>query len=64
MNFREWFQLFKKSLSEWQDDKALKLGAALSYYTVFSRTRVRGRGSTRLNPALGVLLVPDPLLRG
>jgi membrane protein len=26
----------KETLSEWRDDKALKLGAALSYYTVFS----------------------------
>jgi membrane protein len=36
MNTKEWFQLLKKSFSEWQEDKALKLGAALSYYTVFS----------------------------
>lgn len=30
------WQLAKKTLSEWKSDKALKLGASLSYYTIFS----------------------------
>ena len=28
--------LAKKTVQEWQEDNALRLGAALSYYTVFS----------------------------
>ena len=32
MNIREWFPLLKKSFSEWQDDKALKLGAYARKY--------------------------------
>ena len=28
--------LAKTTIREWMDDKALRLGAALSYYTIFS----------------------------
>ena len=34
--FRTAFQLFKQTATEWLDDKAPQLGAALAYYTVFS----------------------------
>jgi membrane protein len=30
------FQLFKETFSEWGNDKALRLGAALAYYSVFA----------------------------
>jgi membrane protein len=30
------FHLVKATIREWQEDKALRLGAALSYYTIFS----------------------------
>ena len=30
------FALFKQTASEWLEDKAPQLGAALAYYTVFS----------------------------
>jgi membrane protein len=30
------FQLLKQTATEWLDDKAPQLGAALAYYTVFS----------------------------
>src|SRR4051794_11117481 len=30
------FNLFKQTATEWLDDKAPQLGAALAYYTVFS----------------------------
>ena len=30
--------LAKNTIKEWQEDKALRLGAALSYYTIFSLT--------------------------
>jgi len=33
---REIFQLFKAAFDEWNEDKAPRLAAALSYYTVFS----------------------------
>jgi membrane protein len=33
---REIFQLFKEAFDEWNEDKAPRLAAALSYYTVFS----------------------------
>ena len=33
---REWWPLIKKSTSAWSDDYAPSMGAALSYYTVFS----------------------------
>ena len=33
---REWWPLVKKSASAWSDDYAPSMGAALSYYTVFS----------------------------
>lgn len=36
MNARDLFQLLKDSLSAWSEDKASRLAAALSYYTVFS----------------------------
>ncbi len=32
----ETFSLFKQTISEWSEDKAPQLGAALAYYTVFS----------------------------
>jgi membrane protein len=32
------WMLVKNTISEWQEDKALRLGAALSYYTIFSLT--------------------------
>jgi membrane protein len=31
-----YFGLFKQTFSEWLEDKAPQLGAALAYYTVFS----------------------------
>lgn len=33
---REIFRLFKDAFDEWNEDKAPRLAAALSYYTVFS----------------------------
>jgi len=36
MNAGEAFSVFKQAASEWVDDKATTLGAALAYYTVFS----------------------------
>lgn len=36
MNLRETFSLARATISEWLDDNSLTLGAALSYYTVFS----------------------------
>src|SRR4051812_32407582 len=34
--FGNWLALFKQTVTEWMDDKAPQLGAALAYYTVFS----------------------------
>src|SRR5436190_3057706 len=34
--FQTWWQLVKSSASSWIDDYAPSMGAALSYYTVFS----------------------------
>jgi len=34
--FSDSFGLFKQTFSEWLEDKAPQLGAALAYYTVFS----------------------------
>lgn len=31
-----WLRLLKRSLSNWMDDKALRLSAALAYYSIFS----------------------------
>ena len=41
MNFKaimnnRWLDLLKRSLSGWMDDKALRLSAALAYYSIFS----------------------------
>ena len=36
MNVKAGFNLIKESFQEWQKDGALDLGAALSYYTIFS----------------------------
>ncbi len=41
MNFRaimenRWLSLLKRALSGWMDDKALRLSAALAYYSIFS----------------------------
>lgn len=36
MNFNQFFQLVKKSVLAWIDDYAPSMGAAISYYTVFS----------------------------
>jgi len=35
-SWREWWQLVKASVSAWSDDYAPSMGAALSYYSVFS----------------------------
>jgi membrane protein len=35
---REWWALVKRAISAWSDDYAPSMGAALSYYTVFSLT--------------------------
>lgn len=34
--WKKYFKLFRLAASDWQKDNALRLGAALSYYTVFS----------------------------
>ncbi len=31
-----WLQMFKRTLSDWMEDKALRLSAALAYYSIFS----------------------------
>jgi len=36
MQAKSIFSLLKESFKEWQEDEALQLGAALSYYTIFS----------------------------
>ncbi|MEO6017347.1 MAG: YhjD/YihY/BrkB family envelope integrity protein, partial [Polaromonas sp.] len=36
MQFKHFFQLVKKSVTAWIDDYAPSMGAAISYYTVFS----------------------------
>ena len=36
LNFRILARLFKETFSNWMDDKAPRLGAALAYYTIFS----------------------------
>lgn len=36
MNFKNFFDLVKKSVNAWIDDYAPSMGAAISYYTVFS----------------------------
>ena len=36
LNFARVLELFKVTMSEWLEDKAPQLGAALAYYTVFS----------------------------
>lgn len=36
MNWRVMFDLLKTTFTEWQEDKASRLAAALAYYTVFS----------------------------
>ena len=36
MQFKHFFQLVKKSVNAWVDDYAPSMGAAISYYTVFS----------------------------
>jgi membrane protein len=36
VGFRDMGSLLKETFSEWQQDNALRLGAALAYYTVFS----------------------------
>jgi len=36
MNFKHFYQLVKKSVMAWIDDYAPSMGAAISYYTVFS----------------------------
>src|SRR6187397_2217062 len=35
-SFAEWWQLVKRAAAAWKDDYAPSMGAALSYYTVFS----------------------------
>lgn len=36
MKIQRWWQLVKDTASEWLEDKAPRLGAALAYYTIFS----------------------------
>ena len=36
LSWRDWFELVKRTGSAWSDDYAPSMGAALSYYTVFS----------------------------
>jgi len=36
MNFKLYWDVLKQIIDEWSEDKAPKLGAALSYYTIFS----------------------------
>ena len=36
MNLRSWYALARESVSAWSDDYAPSMGAALSYYTLFS----------------------------
>jgi membrane protein len=36
MNLKPGLSLLKETFDEWKDDEALQLGAALSYYTIFS----------------------------
>ena len=36
MSAREWWRLARQAFSAWADDYALSMGAALSYYTLFS----------------------------
>lgn len=36
MNTKAFFNLLKETFQEWSDDKAPRLGAALSFYTIFS----------------------------
>ena len=36
MNAKAVVELFKETFTDWSEDKAPRLGAALSYYTVFS----------------------------
>src|SRR5438876_469362 len=36
MRIARWWQVAKDAASEWLEDKASRLGAALAYYTVFS----------------------------
>lgn len=36
MNFKSFFSLLKEAFADWLDDKAPRLGAALSFYTIFS----------------------------
>ena len=36
LNFKTVFSMLKQSAAAWSDDKASRLAAALSYYTIFS----------------------------
>jgi membrane protein len=36
MNFKSFVELLKETFSEWSEDKAQRLAAALAYYTIFS----------------------------
>ncbi len=36
MNFKAVYQLLKDTVNEWNEDKAMRLGAALAYYSAFS----------------------------
>jgi hypothetical protein len=70
--------LFGSTLHGWWDDEALRLGASLAYYTLFAiapillvATAVAGmafgaepvRGIGHDSPAVGVLLLSDPVVR-
>lgn len=33
---KKWFDMFKETFKEWNEDKAPRLGASLAYYTIFS----------------------------
>ena len=54
--FRTAFQLLKQTATEWLDDKAPQLGAALAYYTVFSLAPL----VLVLLAIIGVLFRDDP----
>ncbi|PYJ10438.1 MAG: ribonuclease BN [Verrucomicrobia bacterium] len=54
--FRTAFQLLKQTATEWVDDKAPQLGAALAYYTVFSLAPL----VLVLLAIIGVLFRDDP----
>src|SRR5438477_11038835 len=64
------FQLLKDSFQAWNEDKASRLGAALSYYTIFSigpllviliaiASRVYGDARNQIINTIGQVVGPD-----